>query len=132
MRKGVESPGPPSRENTGKSVKDGSRNEWTLWCFALKISTTTALGFLFGVAIGLYDLGRINVPAGSQYLVMIQRYVWWIVVLSMLVPLADYLSGMRTTVTGVVTGHPFRHLAGFFAGLAVGLGLLLLLAQTLF
>ena len=102
------------------------------WWFALKISATTVLGLLFGVAIGLYDLGRINVPAGSQYLVMIQRYVWWIVVLSMLVPLADYLSGMRTTVTGVVTGHPFRHLAGFFAGLAVGLGLLLLLAQTLF
>jgi hypothetical protein len=102
------------------------------WCFALKISTTTVFGLLFGVAIGLFDLGRITVPAISQYLGMIQGYVWWIVVLCMWVPLADYLSGMRTTVTGVVTGYPFRHLAGFFTGLAVGLGLLLLLAPRLF
>ena len=98
----------------------------------MKISTTTALGLLFGAAIGLFDLGRVSVPVSSQYSELIHPYVWWIVVLSMLVPLADYLSGMRTTVTGVVTGHPFRHLAGFFTGLAVGLGLLLLLAQKLF
>ena len=97
----------------------------------LKISTTTIVGLLFGVAIGLIELGRITLPVNSEYVGIVHRYVWWIVVLSMLVPLADYLLGIRTTVTGVLMGHPFRHFAGFFTGLAVGLGLFLLLSPRL-
>lgn len=97
----------------------------------MKISTTTALGLLFGAAIGLIGMGKVDVPFSSQTGGMVHRYAWWIVVLSMLVPLADYLSGARTTLTGFLTGHPFRHLAGFFAGLGVGLGLLLLFAPRL-
>lgn len=94
----------------------------------MKVSTSTVLGVLVGVAVGLISLGRVNALSpeiGSR----LHDYAWWIVVLSMVPPLADYLTGVRTTVLGVVTGHPYRHWAGFFAGLAVGLGFLLLLSS---
>ena len=97
----------------------------------MKISTTTALGLLFGVAIGVISMVRIDVPSISRFAGLVHRHAWWIVVLSMLVPLVDYLSGSRTTFGGVLTGHPFRHLAGFFSGVAVGLAVLLLIAPSL-
>ena len=88
------------------------------------------MGLLFGAAISLVSLGKVNVVSPD-----IERdlhnYAWWIVLVSMLFPMADYLSGVRTTLTGVVTRHPYRHLAGFFTGLAVGLALLLLVSQRL-
>ena len=80
----------------------------------LKISMATVFGLLFGAAIGLIGMGGANVSFSPQVVGMLGRYAWWIVFLSMLVPLADYLSGVRTTLTGVLTGHPFRHVAGFF------------------
>jgi hypothetical protein len=96
----------------------------------LKVATATLLGLLFGAAISLVGLGRVNVFS-PQLASTVSLYAWWIVVLSMLLPLTDYLTSVRTTMMGFVTGHPFRHLAGFFAGLAVGLGLILLLAPKL-
>lgn len=87
------------------------------------------MGLLFGAAIGLVGVGR--VPAlvySSEVSGIVGRYGWWIVVLCMIVPLAEYLSGVRTTFTGMITRHPFRHMAGFFAGVSVGLGLFILLA----
>src|SRR5208283_2118417 len=73
----------------------------------------TVFVLLFGIVIGLIGMGGANVSFSPQGVGMLGRYAWWIVFLSMLVPLADYLSGMRTTLTGVLTGHPFRHVAGF-------------------
>jgi hypothetical protein len=40
----------------------------------------------------------------------------------MLVSMADYLTGVRTTLLGAVTWEPVSTLAGFFAGVSVGLG----------
>ncbi|MGA2790484.1 MAG: hypothetical protein ABSF00_06935 [Candidatus Bathyarchaeia archaeon] len=100
--------------------------------FVLKISMAVVFGLVFGVAIGLIGIGGANVSFSPEVVGMLGRYAWWIVFLSMLVPLADYLSGVRTTLTGVLFGHPFRHVAGFFTGLAVGLAFLLLLASILF
>ena len=93
----------------------------------MKISTAVALGIIVGLGIGLVSWG--NVDAFSpESVTFVRQYSWWIVVLSMLVPLADYLTGVRTTLLGVVTRHPYRHVAGFFVGLSVALGLFLLLA----
>ena len=97
----------------------------------MTISAGTVLGLLSGVVVGVISMGRVGSFFSPQIVRMVHDYAWWIVVLSMLVPLADYLSEMRTTFVGVVTGHPFRHLAGFFAGFAVALGLFLLLAPRL-
>lgn len=88
------------------------------------------LGLLFGAALGVISMGRVTVVS-PQLGANVHNYAWWIVVLSMLVPLYDYLTGVKTTVVGVVTRHPFRHWAGFFAGLSVGLGILLLLAARI-
>jgi hypothetical protein len=96
----------------------------------LQISSVTLVGFLVGIATGIVGLGQV-VALSPQFAAIIRQGAWWIVVLSMLVPLADYLSGVRTTLLGLVTRHPFRHLAGFFAGLSVGLGLFLLLSPRL-
>ena len=52
-------------------------------------------------------------------------------VLSMIVPLADYLTGVRTTFVGVITRHPSCHLVGFFSGLSVARELFLLLSPRL-
>ena len=98
----------------------------------LKISMAVVFGLVFGAAIGLIGMGGSNVSFSPQVVGMLGRYAWWIVFLSMLVPLADYLSGVHTTLTGVLTGHPFRHVAGFFTGLAVGLAFLLILTSILF
>jgi hypothetical protein len=97
----------------------------------MKVSAATVLGLLCGVVIGLLSNGNLNVPLGSQPGTLLHRDAWWVVVLSMMVPLFDYLTGVRTTLMGVITHHPYRHWAGFFAGLAVGIGLLLLLAPRL-
>jgi len=96
----------------------------------LKIPTSTVLGLLAGAAVALVGMGKVN-GLNPEIVMRIHDDVWWVVVLSMLVPLADYLTGVRTTLLGVVAGHPFRHLAGFFTGLAVGLGFLLLLSARL-
>ena len=96
----------------------------------MKISSAVIVGLLFGAAIGLVSLGKVNVVSPDIEL-NLHNYAWWIVVGSMLVPMADYLSGVRTTLTGVATSHPYRHFAGFFTGWAVGLALLLLLSARL-
>jgi hypothetical protein len=96
----------------------------------LKISSATLTGFLVGVATGIVSVGQV-IALSPQIVAIIHQDSWWIVVLSMLVPLADYLTGVRTTFLGLVTRHPYRHLAGFFAGLSFGLGLFLLLAPRL-
>lgn len=95
-----------------------------------KISTAVVLGVLTGVVIGLVGMGTV-VALNPRIGTMIHNYAWWIVLLSMLAPLADYLTGIRTTLLGVVTRHPYRHLAGFLCGLAVGLAFLLLLSPRL-
>ena len=97
---------------------------------ALKVSTTTVLGVLAGIVIGIAGLGKVD-ALSSELGRRIHDYAWWIVVLSILAPLADYLTGVRTTLLGVVTRHPYRHWTGFFTGLAVGLGFLLLLSPRL-
>jgi len=99
--------------------------------FEMKVSTATVLGLLFGVGVGLVGNGNLNIPLSSQLAAVLHRDGWWIVTLSMLAPLFDYLTGVRTTLMGVITRHPYRHWAGFFAGLAVGVGFLLLLAPRL-
>ncbi len=96
----------------------------------MKIGTTVILGLLTGVAVGLIGMGTM-VVFNSRIATTIHDYAWWIVLLSMLVPLADYFSGVRTTLLGVVTRHPYRHLAGYFCGLAVGLTFLLIMSSRL-
>jgi hypothetical protein len=89
------------------------------------------LGFLIGVGIGLIGTNTFPVGASGQITGLIGKYAWWIVVLSLLIPFLDYLTGIRTTFMGIVTRHPYRHLAGFFTGLAFGLGLFLLIAARI-
>lgn len=96
----------------------------------MKIGTAVVLGILTGAALGLAGMGTIA-ALSPRIGMMIHNYSWWIVLASMLVPLADYVSGVRTTLLGVVTRHPFRHLAGYFCGLAFGLTLLLLISPKL-
>jgi len=57
----------------------------------------------------------------------------WIVLVSLLVPFFDYFvsTGLPTTVLGYITRQPFRHVAGFFTGLAVGLLALILFAPRI-
>jgi len=101
----------------------------------MKVSTTTVIGILVGFVIGIIGLGRANgvsldlANVGSQ----IHQYMLWIVLLSLLVPLADYFvsTNLPTTVIGFITRQPFRHLAGFFTGLAVGLLALIILAPQI-
>ncbi len=97
----------------------------------MKIRTFTVIGILLGIATGAIGMGAIALPSNTQIPGEIHQYAWWIVILSMLIPLADYLSGIRTTLTGVIARHPYRHLAGFFTGLSFGLGLFLLLSPRL-
>ncbi len=96
----------------------------------MKISSAVVLGLLTGAVTGFVGMGTV-VGLNPRIGVIIHNYAWWIVLLCMLVPLADYLSGIRTTLLGVVTRHPYRHLAGFFCGVAVGLAFLLLLLPNL-
>ena len=95
----------------------------------MKISTAVVLGLIVGLGIGLVSWGKVD-ALSPQTVAFVRQNSWWIVVLSMLVPMADYLSGVRTNLLGVVTRHLYRHVAGFFVGLSVALGLFLLLMPT--
>jgi hypothetical protein len=102
----------------------------------MKVSTATLVGVLVGVAVGIVGSGRVNGLSGSiaNFAPQIHQNMLWIVLLSLLVPLADYFvsTGLPATVIGFVARQPFRHVAGFFTGLAVGLlGLILLAPQIL-
>ncbi len=102
----------------------------------MKVSTTTVIGLLAGFVIGIIGLGRANSvsPDLANVASKIHQYMLWIVLLSLLVPLADYFvsTSLTTTIIGFVTRQPFRHLAAFFMGLAVGLLALILLAPQIF
>lgn len=102
----------------------------------LKVSTTTVIGILAGLAIGIIGLGRANSisPTLANVAPKIHQYMLWIVLLSLLVPLADYFisTSLPATVIGYVAHQPFRHVAGFCTGLAVGLLFLVLIAPHMF
>ncbi len=102
----------------------------------MKVSTTTVLGLLAGLAVGVIGLGRANglSPDLANVASKIHQYALWIVLLSLLVPLLDYFvsTNLPTTVIGFVTRQPFRHIAGFFTGLAVGLLVLIIFAPQIF
>lgn len=102
----------------------------------MKVSTTTVIGLLAGFAIGIIGLGRANSvsPDLANVAPKIHQYMLWIVLLSLVVPLADYFvsTSLPTTIIGYVARQPFRHLAGFFTGLAVGLLFLVLIAPQMF
>jgi hypothetical protein len=102
----------------------------------MKVSTTTVIGLLAGFAIGIIELGRASSvsPDLASFASKIHQYMLWIVLLSLLVPLADYFvsTSLPTTIIGFVARQPFRHLAGFFTGLAVGLLALILIAPQMF
>ena len=101
----------------------------------MRVSTTTLIGILAGFVIGIIGLGRANgvSPDLANLATKINQYMLWIVLLSLLVPLADYFvsTGLPTTIIGYVARQPFRHIAGFFTGLAVGLLVLILLAPQI-
>lgn len=100
-----------------------------------KVSTTTVIGVLAGFVIGIIGLGQTNSvsPELANYASKIHQYMLWIVLLSLLVPLADYFvsTNLPTTIIGYVARQPFRHVAGFFTGLAVGLLVLTLIAPQM-
>jgi hypothetical protein len=83
-----------------------------------------------GALVGLVGMGKVDAftPGVATE---VSQHVLWIIALSMLAPLADYLAGMHTTLRGYVASHPFHRWAGFFTGLAAGLGFLLLLLPRL-
>ena len=101
----------------------------------MKVSTTTIVGVLVGFAVGLVGLGQTNSvsPQLASIAPEIHQYMLWIVLLSLLVPLADYFvsTNLPTTVIGYVARQPFRHVAGFFTGLAAGLLALILIAPQI-
>ena len=103
----------------------------------MKVSTTTVVGLLVGVVVGVIGLGRVSLASVSPQLVnatpWIGGHMLWIVLLSLLVPLIDYFvsTNLPTTIIGFVTRQPFRHIAGFFTGLAVGLLAFTLLAPQM-
>jgi len=97
----------------------------------MKVATATGFGFLIGLLAGLLATRGGMFSGAAQLSSVIQRYAWPIVVACTLVPLVDYLKGMRSTLTGSLTGHPFHQLAGFFLGIASGLGLFLVLIVRL-
>ena len=102
----------------------------------MRVSTTTVIGVLVGFVIGIIGLGRADSvsPDIANVASKINQYMLWIVLLSLLVPLADYFvsTGLPTTIIGYIARQPFRHIAGFFTGLAVGLIALILLAPQMF
>jgi len=101
----------------------------------MKVSTTTILGVLAGFVVGVIGFGRTNnvSPELANVASKIHQYMLWIVLLSLLVPLADYFvsTSLPTTIIGYVARQPFRHVAGFFTGLAAGLLTLILVAPHL-
>jgi len=102
----------------------------------MKVSTTTVIGLIAGFVIGIIGLGRANSvsPDLPNVASKIHPYMLWVVLLSLLVPLADYFvsTSLPATVIGYVARQPFRHLAGFFTGLAAGLLALILFAPQMF
>jgi len=102
----------------------------------VKVSTTTVVGLLAGFAVGIIGFGGANSvsPDLANLAPKIHQHMLWIVLLSLLVPLADYFvsTGLPASVIGYVTRYPFRHVAGFFTGLAVGLLTLIIFAPQLF
>ena len=102
----------------------------------MKVSTTTVIGLLAGFAIGIVGLGRVSSisPDLANVASKIHQYTLWIVLLTSLVPLADYFvsTSLPATIIGFVARQPFRHLAGFFTGIAVGLLTLILVASHMF
>ncbi|MGP8128091.1 MAG: hypothetical protein ACLP9D_09820 [Candidatus Bathyarchaeia archaeon] len=102
----------------------------------MKVSTSTIIGLLAGFVIGIIGYGRANgvSPDIANMAPKIHQYMLWIVLLSLLVPLADYFisTGLPATIIGYVTRYPFRHVAGFFTGLAVGLLALIIFAPQIF
>ncbi len=102
----------------------------------MKVSTTTVIGVLAGFVIGIIGLGRTNgvSPDLANLAPKIHQYMLWLVLLSLLVPLADYFvsTNLPTTIIGYVARQPFRHVAGFFTGAAVGLLALILIAPQMF
>jgi hypothetical protein len=103
----------------------------------MKTSTTALVGLLVGAAIGIIGFGRVNNvnPQVANMASQIHPYLFWIVLLSLLVPLADYVlvsTNLPTTVLGFIARQPFRHLAAFFTGIAFGLlALILVLPQVI-
>jgi len=101
----------------------------------MKVSTTTVIGLVVGFALGIIGLGRASSvsPELASVAPKIHQYMLWIVLLSLLVRLADYFvsTNLPTTIIGFVTRQPFRHVAGFFTGLAVGLLALILIAPQM-
>jgi hypothetical protein len=101
----------------------------------MKVSTTTIVGVISGLAIGIVGLGRANMvtPDVANISSKIHPYMMWIVLGSLLVPLADYFvsTNLPTTIIGFIARQPFRHVAGFFTGLATGLLALMLLAPQI-
>jgi hypothetical protein len=102
---------------------------------ALRVSTATVVGLIVGFGVGIIGLGRVNnlSPDLANVASKIHQNLLWIVLLSLLVPLLDYFvsTNLPTTVVGYVARQPFRHVAGFFTGVAVGLLALILLAPQL-
>lgn len=102
----------------------------------MKVSTTTVIGLLVGFAIGIIGFGRVNSisPELANFASRIHQYMLWIVLLTLLVPLADYFvsTNLPTTIIGFVAHQPFRHLAAFFTGIAIGLLALILIAPQMF
>jgi len=102
----------------------------------LKVSTTAVIGLLVGFAIGIIGFGLANGidPNLANAALKIHQYMLLIVLLSLLVPLADYFvsTNLPTTIIGYVARQPFRHLAGFFTGTAVGLLALIIIAPEIF
>ena len=104
----------------------------------MKVSTTTIIGLLVGVVVGIVGLGRASLASVSPRLAdatpWIGAHMLWIVLLSLLVPLLDYFvsTNLPTTIIGFVARQPFRHIAGFFTGLAVGLLAFIVLAPQMF
>ena len=72
----------------------------------MKVSTTTVIGLLVGFVIGIIGLGRANSvsPGLANVASKIHQYMLWIVLLSLLVPLADYFvsTGLPATIIGFV------------------------------
>jgi len=103
----------------------------------MKVSTTTVIGLIVGFVLGIIGLGVGNIgsvsPELANYTPWIHEHILWIVLLSLLVPLADYFvsTNLPTTIIGYVARQPFRHVAAFFTGLAVGLLAFIVLAPQM-
>jgi hypothetical protein len=101
----------------------------------MKVASTTVIGLLAGFVVYIVGLGRANSlgPELASAASIIHHGMLWIVLLSLLVPLVDYFvpTSLSATIIGYVARQPFRHMAGFFTGLAVGLLALILMAPQM-